>query len=259
MIARIQKSSKLQRLSCDSATVRKAIEGKTVAIVGSGPGVLLNKSGYIDSHDVVIRVNNYKLSLETGQRTDIYYSFFGASIRKHRKDLIRDGVKMCICKCPNAKFMESRWHTRNGKHRGTDFRYIYEGRRDWWFCKTYVPTVDEFMESFNLLGGHVPTTGFAAIYEVLKYNPASVYITGFDFFMSGVHNVNEPWKAGDPSDPICHVPEEELKWLRDNINTYPIKVDKSLASILDMTYLREESKRRLYPPVVLGNRRTVVT
>jgi hypothetical protein len=254
MIARIEKSSKLQRLSCSRETVRKAIEGKTVAIVGSGPGVLKNKSGFIDSHNVVLRVNNYKLSLEAGNRTDIYYSFFGASIRKQRKDLIRDGVKLCICKCPNAKFMESRWHNQNGKHRGTDFRYIYDGRREWWFCKTYVPTVEEFMESFDLLGGHVPTTGFAAIYEVLKYNPKSVYITGFDFFKSGVHNVNEPWKAGDPNDPICHVPDVELEWLRSNMNNYPIKLDQTLQEIIENKCTKEETRRRLYPPNIVGNK-----
>jgi hypothetical protein len=255
MIARIVKSSKLHRLSCDSETVRKAIEGKRVAIVGSGPGVMQNRGGFIDGHDVVIRVNNYKIFPQTGFRTDIYYSFFGASIKKHRKDLIHDGVKLCWCKCPNDKFIESRWHRENNKMRGVDFRYIYDARRDWWFCKTYVPTVSEFLEHFNLLGRHVPTTGFAAILDTLKYNPEEVYITGFDFFQSGVHNVNEPWAKNNHDDPIGHAPELELKWLRENMDNYPIKLDSTLQELIHKDYVRHQSRERLYPPLVLGNRR----
>jgi hypothetical protein len=257
MTARIVKSSKLQRLLCDSEYVRQFIEGKRVAVVGSGPGVMLNRPGFIDSHDIVMRVNNYKIFPQTGFRTDIHYSFYGQSIRKTRKQLIFDGVKLCMCKCPDAKFMESRWHRENGKHRGTDFRYIYDGRLNWWFCKTYIPTVDEFMEQFNLLGGRVPTTGFSAILDTLKYNPESVYITGFDFFQSGVHNVNEPWRKNNPDDPIGHAPERELEWLVNNLPNYPITVDESLKATMQRFMEHEERKAHLYPPNVVGNKRII--
>ena len=30
-----------------------------------------------------------------------------------------------------------------------------------------------------------PTTGYVAIYDILRYNPASLTIHGFDFFYSG--------------------------------------------------------------------------
>jgi hypothetical protein len=257
MIARIVKSSKLQRLSCDREYVRQLIEGKSVAIVGSGPGVLRNRPSTIDAHEIVVRVNNYKIFPQTGFRTDIYYSFFGQSIRKSRQALMRDGVKLCMCKCPNAKFIKSEWHEEKGKQRGTDFRYIYEGRRDWWFCKTYVPSLDEFLEQFNLLGGHVPTTGFSAILDILKYNPRHVYITGFDFFQSGVHNVNEAWRKNNPDDPIGHVPEAELAWLATNMGNYPISVDESLQATINRSLLRDESKRHLYPPNIIGNKRII--
>jgi hypothetical protein len=255
MIARMQKSSKLQRLLCNSEYVSEKLEGKRVAIVGSGPGSLTNKIGFVDSHDVVMRVNNYKIFPQTGLRTDIHYSFYGQSIRKTRRQLIGDGVKLCMCKCPNAKFMESRWHRENGKHRGTDFRYIYDGRRDWWFCKTYVPSLEEFMEQFNLLDRHVPTTGFSAILDVLKYNPASVYITGFDFFQSGTHNVNEPWRMNNPDDPIGHVPDKELAWLVSNIEKYPITVDPQLQAAMNRHVKHEERKKELYPINLIGNKR----
>lgn len=221
-----------QTLFCDRARVRRVFEGKRVAIVGSGPGVLDNAPSFIDSHEVVVRVNNYKLSPETGGRTDVYYSYFGDAIRKTADELKRDGVYLCMAKCPDAQFMESDWHAVRGKMRGVDFRYIYRNRADWWFCDTYVPTLDEFRAQFDLLGGHVPTTGFSAILDVLSYDPRSVYLTGFDFFASGVHNVNERWRPGDPSDPIRHRPDLELQWLAQNVASHPISVDRRLAALL---------------------------
>jgi hypothetical protein len=49
--------------------------------------------------------------------------------------------------------MDSEWHRKNDKPHGVDFRYIYRDRRNWWFCPTYVPTLDEFMAVFDMLGG----------------------------------------------------------------------------------------------------------
>lgn len=217
---------------CDKQAVEEFFKGKRVAIVGSGPGVMDNEEGFIDSHDVVVRANNYKLFPETGFRTDVFYSFFGSSIKKKVRELKRDGVHLCMCKCPNAKFIESKWHRVNKKERGTDFRYIYDDRKDWWFCKTYVPTVAEFLKQFEILGNHIPTTGFSAILDVLSYSPKSVYITGFDFFQSGIHNVNEPWRKVNEDDPICHTPKAELAWIKQNIHHYPISLDDRLNNLI---------------------------
>jgi hypothetical protein len=212
--------------------VRKWFDGKSVAIVGSGPGVLDNAPDFVDSHDVVVRVNNYKLTAETGRRTDCFYSFFGGSIKKKAEELKRDGVTLCMCKCPDDQPIESKWHRENGKMAGCDFRWIYKARKDFWFCDTYIPTTPEFMSWFNMLGGHVPSTGFSAILDVLSFDPKSVYLTGFDFFRSGLHNVNEPHQKKNPLDPIGHVPEQEIKWLRGNLLRYPIATDQRLTKIL---------------------------
>jgi hypothetical protein len=217
---------------CDRQVVRRALNGKRVALVGSGPGVLENKPGFVDSHDVVVRANNYKTGPAQGFRCDVFYSFFGSSIKKTALQLKRDGVRLCICKCPNAKFLESEWHVKHGKANGVDFRYIYELRKTFWFCDTYVPDLSQFLHWFWLLDDHVPTTGFAALLEILLHEPASVYMTGFDFFASGVHNVNERWRPGDPSDPIGHSPKRERRWLQANMGKYPIQFDPSLKQIL---------------------------
>lgn len=204
----------------DREQLIERFSGKSVAIVGSGPGVLDNEPGFVDGHDVVVRVNSYKLGPAAGRRADAHYSFYGSSIRKTEGELRNDGVTMCLCKCPEAQFMDSDWHRRMNKPHGVDFRYIYRDRARWWWTDTYVPDLEEFMATFEMLGRHVPTTGFSAIQLVLGLGPASVYLTGFDGFRSGVHNVNEKWRPGNASDPIGHAPERELQWLRENSSRF---------------------------------------
>lgn len=217
---------------CDEHALEKMFKGKTVAIVGGGPSTLKNEPGYIDSHEVVVRVNNYKLFGDiTGKKTDVFYSYFGGAIKKTKNELQRDGVSLCIAKCPNCQFIDSEWHRRNNKMIGVDFRYIYQKRAGFWFCKTYVTPLESFMEMFELLGKHIPTTGFSAIYEILKHNPKKLYITGFDFFESNVHNVNEAWKKLNPDDPIRHMPELEREWVLNNVSNYPIELDRKLSLI----------------------------
>lgn len=207
-------------------------EGRSVAIVGSGPGVLTNPQGFVDGHEVVVRVNNYKLSNAAGFRTDVFYSFFGSSIRKTAAELKRDGVRLCICKCPNDHAIESEWHRRHGLMIGVDYRPHYQRRRDFWFCDVFIPSREEFLATFDLLGRHVPTTGFAAILKVLSLAPRSVYLTGFDFFSSRLHNVNEPWRPRNPSDPIRHRPERELAWLAANAGRWPMTFDCVLNGLI---------------------------
>lgn len=215
----------------DFETVAARFHGKSVAIVGSGPGSLDNVPGFVDGHDIVVRVNNYKLGPAQGFRTDVHYSFYGSSIRKSAPELQEDGVQLCMCKCPNAKPIESAWHERNGKQIGIDFRYIYSNRASWWFCDTYVPDVERFLESFELLGKHIPTTGFSAILDVMACAPRDVYLTGFDFFDSGIHNVDEPWKSGNPQDPIGHRPAAEAAWLEANLSNL-LTFDPKLSTLM---------------------------
>lgn len=202
----------------DWPEVVEVFKGKHVAIVGSAPSCLEHSPGFIDSHDVVVRVNNYKTGEKQGYRTDVHYAFYGTSVRKSAEDLKRDGVKLCMCKCPDSKPIASDWHEQHGKHFGIDFRYIYQNRKDWWFCDTFIPDDSRFIDKFNLLERHIPTTGFAAILDIVECDPASVYLTGFDFFSSGLHNVDEAWKPGDTTDPIRHMPELESAWVRNNSN-----------------------------------------
>lgn len=207
------------------------LRGKSVAIVGSGPGCLDNEPGFVDSHDIVVRVNNYKLGAAQGRRCDLHYSFYGTSIRKSAAQLEADGVTLAMCKLPNSQPIESSWHRERGKLVGIDYRYIYQARAAFWFCDTFIPDDAQFLRKFELLGKHQPTTGFAAILDVLEGEPKSVFLTGFDGFTSGVHNVDEKWRPGDPSDPICHRPDLELEWLKSNRSrlTFDPKLNRAMS------------------------------
>jgi hypothetical protein len=214
--------------------VRQQFEGKRVILVGGGPSAALNPAGFVDDHEVVVRINKYKFRNGTGRRTDIYYSYFGVSVKKTVEELRADGVRLCIAKCPDAMTMESAWHRNRNQMHGVDFRYIYRHRVGWWFCDTYIPPLEEFWEGFNLLGGHMTTTGFEAILQITKCNPKSLHLTGFDFFKSRLHNLNDRWRPKRYNDdPVCHVPERELAWLAKNIDALPITVDSALKRILD--------------------------
>jgi hypothetical protein len=217
--------------------VAEFFRGKSVAIVGSAPTVLRNRPGVIDAHDLVVRINNFKtkgFEDRVGRRTDVFYSFFGTSIKKPAADLIRDGVRLCMSKLPNARVMESAWHTRHGKEVGIDYRYVYRNRAGWWFGDTYVPDVAEFFRKFEALDRHQPTTGFAAILDVLSFDVTSVYLTGFDFFRSGMHNVDQPWRAKNLDDPIRHEPEREAAWIKQYVIDNPNRIilDDALREIL---------------------------
>jgi hypothetical protein len=214
--------------------VRQRFENKNVVLVGGGPSAATNPPGFVDEHEVVVRLNKYKLRGGTGRRTDVLYSYFGVSIKKDVDDLRADGVRLCMRKCPDAMTVESSWHRTRNQMVGVDFRYIYQHRVGWWFCDTYIPSLDDFWYGFNLLGGHMTTTGFEALLQIISFNPKSLHLTGFDFFRSRLHNLNDRWRPKKYNDdPVCHVPDRELAWLAKNVDALPITVDPVMQRILD--------------------------
>ena len=227
-------------LFSDFERVKAFFKGKRVALFGSAPTCLDNDGRMIDAFDIIVRTNNYRMKGEkhgvkydytdkVGGRTDVFYSFFGSSIRKTRDELMKDGVKLCMSKLPNSKPIESEWHVKHGKLEGIDYRANYRRRESFWFCPTYVPTDGDFIKKFEYLGNHQPTTGFSAICDLMKSEPKELYISGFDFFTSGVHNVNERWRLKNPSDPLKHLPELEAEKLKELSGIYKwLTLDKYL-------------------------------
>ena len=74
---------------------RQVINGKTVLLVGGGPDAgKLKASGY-ETHEVIIRCNNFKFA-NSCKRTDIWYSYFGRNI----KDVEEVFVQYSLCGLP---------------------------------------------------------------------------------------------------------------------------------------------------------------
>lgn len=225
----------------DFEKTRKFFSGKRVVIVGSGPGARYNQAASIEAFDLVVRVNNYKtrgvnangtsfdFTQYVGSRTDVHFAFYGSSVRTPREQLIKEGTKLCMCKCPNSQPIESEWHRKNNKINGIDFRYIYESRKDWWFCPVYIPSDERFVRVFNMLNKHIPSTGFSAIMEIMDMDPKEVYLTGFDGFTSGKHNMDEVWVKKNNGDPIGHDGRPELAAIKKIASTDKrVRIDKSL-------------------------------
>ena len=88
--------------------MRARFKGKSIAVIGSGPTALLNSGEHIDSHDLIIRIQNYKMrgfESQVGSRTDVHYSFYGMSMRKTAKELQEDGVSLACASCRTVPFL----------------------------------------------------------------------------------------------------------------------------------------------------------
>ena len=180
------------------------IKNKKLLIVGGAPSAINKNQEWYDSFDIIVRVNNYKKV--NSDRTDIFFSYFGRNIKKSKEELIEEGVKFLINKCPNADMTEL---LKNCEIQDKDYRWIYKLRKDWWFCPLISLTKEELLEQIEILGGFMPTVGLSSILFFLKFeNP--ITIIGFDCFDSGVHNLNERWDGSGG-----HAPNKEK-----NILTY---------------------------------------
>jgi hypothetical protein len=215
-----------------------------VAIIGSAPTVLQNQGHIIDGYDEIIRINNFKVKgidlrrnnydyrSKVGTRTDWHYSFYGSSIRTTKEEL--KGIKGHLCKCPNEEIVHlTEWHKKRRLEKGCGWAWIYRARSDFWQAPVYIPTKEHYLKCFHMLSNHVPTTGFSCIWEIINLPVKEIYITGFDFFKSGIHNVNDIWKPGKADDPIKHMPEEELRYLKKWAKEMPeITLDAHLRKLI---------------------------
>lgn len=202
----------------DEEYITKFFWNKTVLVLGSAPNVLETETDFMDSFDLIVRVNNYK-NFNSCRRTDVYASFFGKSIRKDIHNLRQDGVRLLMAKCPDdiveVKNPDGSINTKLSE----DFRWIYEFRNEW-FKVAGIPLFIQTVENFN--NNNIPikqicTTGVAIILDILRCKPKHLYFAGFDFAMSGMHNINK--RMIIKPEPNCHHFEDEFYYMREKVRT----------------------------------------
>jgi len=172
----------------DEKYVNDFFKGKSVLILGSAPCVIDLDPDFMESFDIIVRSNNYK-NFNACTRTDVYYSFLGGSVKKNIDDIVADGAKFIFCRCPNADFSK---HV-DGKYipgKSFDARFVYELRKDWFKLPYFVQTMKNYRRNYSLID-RLLTTGVSSIVDIMRYDPGRLYVAGFEFFTTLIHNVDE--------------------------------------------------------------------
>tara|TARA_R110000824_G_scaffold40831_4_gene122013 strand:- start:1060 stop:1821 length:762 start_codon:yes stop_codon:yes gene_type:complete len=231
----------------------KMIHGKRVALVG--PAKYMMSSGLgeeIDKHDVVIRINR---SIETtkqypddvGTKCDVLYSCLIETAQNAGKiipsQLKNDyGVKFVVAP-PESQY--------NGVSHHTELHPMVNGQ-----------TAQELMKTIPLRivshGFHTelakkvqcrPNTGFLAIYDLLNFNPSTLSIYGFSFYLDGFipgcksgvekeKNVTEDEFATMAFNSKRHVQKNMWQYAKDTLRNNPsVKLDSVLEVILNLEKL----------------------
>lgn len=203
----------IRELTVDEDYLKDFFKDKSVIVLGSAPNLLNTPSTVINAHDIVVRVNNFKLYNEC-DRADVFYSFFGKSIRTPLQRLKQLNCQLMMCKCPDVPIEVKNRDGSINEKLTDDYGWIYDFRTEW-FEQAQIPffiqTEDNFNEN-NKMVGQIMTTGVAAIFDIYRYNPKKMYFAGFDFGMSKMHNINKPMII--KPDPNCHHFEEEFNLMK---------------------------------------------
>lgn len=209
---------------------------KKVAIVGGADSVLNDKLGkFIDSFDVVVRINNGLIPIPMqkdyiGEKTDfLFHSFYvrnnDAGSSPIDIDLFSKKVNNMIIFANNYKC--SIYSLRN-------FIYFIKITKN--KLKFSQINKKQFFENKNILHPFGATTGFSAINTILNCKPKELYITGFTFFKTPHNSAYRTFKKDEPIfQSGSHNAEEEYKYIKklyyENKNI--IKVDKTLLKIFE--------------------------
>jgi hypothetical protein len=195
--------------------VFEIIKDKSILILGSAPSVELLTADFMESFNLIVRINNYRVFNECA-RTDIYYSMLGGSIKKSCADLKNEGCKFIFAKNPFGDYIVN---DKNGKInilKSLRFEATYRRWREHWFELPYYLQTIENWRWLNDQIGQITTTGLSAIVDIYRFNPSNIHLAGFDFFSSGMHNGYfhhlKPW-------PKHHDFKGEMLFLRNFIST----------------------------------------
>jgi hypothetical protein len=184
----------------DELAGRDSFRGASIAIVGNA-GYLsdFDQGERIDSHDLVLRMNNFRVSgmeRQVGSRLDIFMSTFFHDVCLDNPLL--DEASYLIASVPN----NFRKHDLRWRHAQAITAAMSRLKRR----EVFVPPLGGFREKLQQIGKY-PTTGAMALYLVIEELLAvcgSVYVTGFSFFAGRSHYFSQ-----QQVDPTNHDPQRE--------------------------------------------------
>lgn len=205
-------------------------DGKSIAIIGGADSVFAEKKGaYIDSFDIVVRINkgiesDTKNSEYLGERTDILFQ--GLDDLPHccgkvePIEWLKKGVKSVIFPYNGIAQLNS-----------ID-RYVVRAKGK---LPLYQVSEKKLKEIKNIIKSN-PTTGFSAIYLLSRVNYQKIYITGFTFYKTPYrkgYNESKSYKQLLTS-MKDHDPDMEYNVVKQIYeNKKNIEVDKVLEAIFE--------------------------
>lgn len=212
---------------------------KRVAIIGGADSVLQEPLGaYIDSFDVVVRINNGVKIIEdqhrfVGLKTDfLFHTFYSEAGSKESSPIeISLWAKNKVGRIIFARHEDlDKFSIRNANH----FMDVTGDK-----CVFSQVPKNESKKEFAILSPFTPTTGFTAINVIMSCHPKELYLTGITFFKTA-HNLK--YRAFEKEDMNrvfqvkgLHSPEGEYQHVKKLYLKNPniIKPDKILKAIFD--------------------------
>lgn len=193
-------------LSVHSWRAFPAEPAKSVAVVGNA-GYLgeVDQGRWIDSHDLVIRMNNCRIDgfeAQVGARLDIFLTNFFTDICYERPLLQQ--AKFVVASVPNnfRKLRRRGIHHRHAEH-------IVAGLRALGRTEVFVPELEPFCERVREWGCF-PSTGLMAVQFALDVLRCErLYVTGFSFFQGRPHYFDD-----QPASARNHDFSHEQRYLR---------------------------------------------
>lgn len=195
----------------DDLARHERIRGASIAVVGNA-GYLadLEQGSHIDSHDLVLRMNNFRLEgleKQVGRRTDIFMSTFYRDVVPDRR-LLAD-VSLIVTSVPN-----------NLRKRGLNWRHgqaLTQGLEQLGRREMFAPTFDQFEAKRRAIGKY-PTTGAMALWLIAEHLLpvcGNVYVTGFSFFAGRSH-----YFSSEQVTATNHDPQRERQLLAETLKPH---------------------------------------
>ena len=223
--------------------LKKLVANKRVAVVGPSPHIIGKKQrSYIDSFDIVIRINELGISEDLfedyGSKTDIVFLTLNTGAVDIYKEMMRRNDLSSICLIVNLQHQ----YSLQPYLKVEKTRSIFEQYKDLNLSIDLEHLgSDLFFERCKLFKCY-PSTGTSAIYELAESQVKELYVTGFSFYTTKFkynQEKNNLWKMFGPKNynilrASGHDTKKEVQFLRmyfkknDNINIHGDKVFKKI-------------------------------